>query len=156
MRRFWILCILPVWNYSAGCIEASLHMDDREEGERRIAEVRAQVDETGTWPHVEWWTDAQDPLGGWLDFESRPWVSAARGSGDCEDAMALAEEILSGYVTRRAYIRHAAGSHAALLWHTSDGWVVITNMVLLPRYYDTPEEAALSLFGDATEDIIID
>ncbi|MDK1020047.1 MAG: hypothetical protein QGD90_00225 [Candidatus Hydrogenedentes bacterium] len=156
MSRFWFLFLWPAITYPIGCGEALMHVGDRGEGEQRIEDARAEVDASGTWPVAEWWTDKQDPLGGWLDFASKPWVSAARGSGDCEDAMVLAEAILSGHVTHRVYIKNSAGWHAVLVWHTSDGWAVITNMVLLPRYYDTAEEAARGLFGDATEDIIID
>lgn len=155
MSRLWFLFLMPVWSGAAGCVEAAMHLDDRAEGEQRIEDARAEVDASGTWPVAEWWADKQDPLGGWLDFASKPWVSAARGSGDCEDAMVLAEAILIGHETRRVFIEHGTGWHAVLLWHTSDGWVLITNMVLLPRYYDTAEDAARSLFGDATEDIII-
>jgi hypothetical protein len=151
MRRVWFLVLLPIWNFSAGCVEACLHWDDRDEGYQRIAEVRAEIEETCAWPVIEWWTDKGDTIG----FESYPWVTAARGYGDCEDAMALAEEILEGYVTCRAYIKHPGGWHAVLLWQTSDGWSVITNMVHMPRYYETAREAAFSLYGDATEDIIL-
>jgi len=155
MQRFWFLVILPLWNGSAGCLEASMHLDDRDEGVRRIEETRVEIAETGAWPHIEWWTDEADPLGGWFDFTSIPWVSAARGSGDCDDAMALAEAILRGYETLRVFVESSRGWHAALLWHTPGGWVVISNMVLLPWIADTAEEVAYMIFGSDTQDVFI-
>lgn len=155
MRRFWFLVLLPVWSDSLGCLEALPRLDDRDEGHARITEVRAEIDETGAWPCVEWWTDKQDPAGGLLDFASQPWLSAARGSGDCDDAMVLAEEILYGYETLRAYVETARGWHAVLLWHAEEGWRVISNMVLLPWIALTPEAVADMIFGSDTLDVII-
>lgn len=156
MRKLWVLYLWPVWSYGLGCAEAGCHLDDREEGERRIAEVRAAVEETGEWPVITWWTPRSDPLAGWLDFGSLPWVSAARGSGDCDDAMLLAEEILEGYETRRAFVWAGSRSHAMLLWKVGSVWYIISNMVCQPTVCLTPEDAARIWFGDATTSIIID
>lgn len=152
MRRFWFLFVLPIWSNTLSCVEALPHLQDMDEGRARIAEVRAEVDETGTWPFVEWWTDKEDSF---LDFASRPWVSAARGSGDCEDAMVLARVILQSYETLRVYVETSRGWHAALLWHTPAGWVVISNMVLLPWIAATAAGVAAMIFGSDTLDMII-
>lgn len=152
MRRFWFLVLLPIWSDSLGCLEALPRLDDRNEGQQRIAEVRAEVAGAGTWPVVEWWTDKED---GFLDFASKPWVSAARGSGDCDDAMVLAREILRGYETLRAYVETAQSWHAVLLWHAEEGWRVISNMVLLPWIALTPDAVADMIFGSDTLDVFI-
>ena len=156
MRRFVILHLWPIWCYSAGCVEAGCHLDDRNEGEQRIVEVRAVVAETGEWPAITWWTPAPDPLGGSLDFGSLPWVSAARGGGDCEDAMLLAEEILRGQETRRVFISGEGRSHTMLLWKVGSYWYIITNMICYPSVYTDPEQAARWWYGDKTTSVIID
>jgi hypothetical protein len=159
MRRLWLLfwmgVLWPSCSAVVGCVESIWYLPQYEEGQARIEEVRAEVYETGTWPHVEWWSDRQDPLGGFFDFASRPWVSAARGSGDCDDAMVLAEEILRGYHTLRVFVESSLGWHAALLWLTSNGWVVISNMVLLPWIANSPAEVAAMIFGSDTINIFI-
>lgn len=155
MDWLWLFFIWPLVSFSVGGCEALMHLDDLSEGRQRIADVRATVDATGEWPKVAWWSYREDPLGGLLDFASRPWVSAARGSGDCEDAMLLAEGILSGHDTRRAYVSRGGRGHSLLLWRNGSYWYIIDNMVCLPIAYDTPEEAGRDYYGDQTEVVII-
>lgn len=153
MRRFWLLHLWSAWSFSVGCVEAGCHIGDRSEGLARIRAVRAHVEDTGEWPAITWWTPKAD---GGLDFASWPWVSAARGYGDCDDAMILAESILKGYDTRRAFVFAGERGHAMLLWKVGSYWYVVNNMVCTATLCTTPEEAARLYFGDATTDIIID
>ena len=153
MKRLWFLIIFPAWSNGIGCLEALTRLDDRDAGTQRIADVREQVDEAGIWPHVEWWSDKED---GVLDFASKPWVSAASGHGDCDDAMVLAEKILEGYETLRAFVESANGWHAVLIWRIGDYYGVISNMVLFPWRAATPEAVVNMIFGSDTLDWVIE
>lgn len=155
MRRFWFLFLMPIWSNTLSCMEALPRLDDRDEGQRRIEEVREEVAESGTWPFIDWWRGRQDPLNGYLDFASRPWVSAARGSGDCEDATVLAMFILQRYETLRASVVSTFGRHSVLLWRTVDGWRVISNMILLPWVALSPWAVADMIFGSDTISVFI-
>ncbi len=139
MKRFWFLFLWPVFSDSIGCVESLQYLPERDFGEQRIQEVRQEVEDAG-WPYVDWWSDKKD---GFLDFASEAWVSAAHGHGDCDEAMVLAEEILRAYETIRAFTEN----HVVLLWQTPGGWMMISNMVLLPWIAPTPQELMELVFG---------
>lgn len=70
-----------------------------------------------------------------VDFVSIPWVTVARKRGDCDDFMALWEEILKGLgVTKKVSVRSKDGrGHAMLLFNPtgSKTWYILSNTRVL-------------------------
>lgn len=153
MRRFWCLYLWPIWSGTLGCVEAVGYVGRLDEGRERIREARAVVAETGEWPEIDWWTPEPEGL---LDYGSWPIVSATRGSGDCDDAMLLAETILVGQETCRAFVSSSTVDHIVLLWKVGSYWYIISNMTCYSTRHTTPEAAAWEIYKEDTTSIIID
>jgi hypothetical protein len=87
---------------------------------------------------------------------SRPYVTASRWRGDCEDFALLSREILKGY--KRCVLAMCHGwregkrrGHAVLLVYEEGRWRVMSNMYRMDSY-ETMEKAAESTYGEKTID----
>ncbi len=94
-----------------------------------------------------------DPLGGALDYASRPWVSFARKSGDCDDMAALAEQVLKGKYpeVRRAQtnVSIRKGHVIVVMRDNEDKWWMMSNQNCKGSFPDA-ETAIRSYYGDRT------
>lgn len=70
-----------------------------------------------------------------VDFVSFPWVTVARKRGDCDDFMALWENVLESLgVTKKVSVRSTAGGgHAMLLFNPKESktWYILSNTRVL-------------------------
>ena len=119
--------VLPVWNWVASSLEALLYLRRRREALAVLRSLRDLPDghALSRWYESMGFVWRSDPLRGLLDFASRPWVSIARGRGDCDDMMLIAEFALEGRYDEghRAFVYDAAGSgHALYVLRKGDRW----------------------------------
>jgi len=120
--------VVPTWNFVLCNLEALLWIGPRAAGLRVLRDARAIVHtprELADWYKRQGFRWRADPLWGFLDFSSKPWVSALRNTGDCDDMMVLSAAILFGRLeTVRGYAYSKdGGSHAVLLALRGDGTV---------------------------------
>ena len=87
---------------------------------------------------------------------SRPWLTATRWRGDCEDFALLSWEILKGYKRCVMAVCHGRRDgkrvgHAILLVYEEGQWRVMSNMYRQASY-ESMEKAAESVYGNKTID----
>lgn len=129
---------------------------DRAKMVKGVEELRESCD---TGEDLEAWYEEvgfawkEDPLGGVLDYASRPWVSFARKSGDCDDMATLAEYVLKGKYpeVRRAQTNVSLREgHLVVVMRDNDGkWWMMSNQNCKGSFPDA-ETAVRSYYGDRT------
>lgn len=131
------------------------NLDKREEGKRIINEARASVIDTMSlegWycrNGFKWKKDV-------VNCYSKPWLTAARRGGDCEDIALLSWEILKG--KKRCIMATCHGrkdgkrrGHAVLLVYEDAMWRVMSNMYRTTKHLSI-EKAAESVYKENTID----
>lgn len=155
MQRIFYAWLVPAWNWIASGVEALLWLHHRRTALETLATLE-DFDALATWAALVGYHWRQDPLWGWLDYASCPWVTVARRAGDCDDAMMLAEIVAAktpAFEARRCYLKATDGRrHAMLLLHAlDDRWYVSSNLRPLSGPHDSADDAARSWYDDKTE-----
>lgn len=154
--RYFIFEIFhPLVNIVVSNIEALRYLFRRKLAKHDLLKIREElifVEDIAFWysqRNFEW---KSDPLGGWLDFTSKPWVSVAKNHGDCDDMMAVAEFILRPSVDEghRAFSYSYGGSgHAMYVVRTGAEWKLVSNQRVRGGFTD-PQQAVRSFYGGDT------
>lgn len=147
--------LLPIWNFVWSNLEALCHLSKRRTSIDIVNALR--LDTTSAALLGKWYTDKgftwqQDPLSGFLDFSSKPWVSVARNRGDCDDMMVLSEYALEDEYEEchRCYVYSSdGGSHAICLLMQDSSWFVMSNQHLMGPF-TTRDSAIRRYYHDKT------
>jgi len=93
----WYRYLQKFWNLIPSSIEALWYIRKRRLGAKRLKMLKVLGDKPTIVERImrsygfQW---RRDPLWGKLDYHSKPWVTCARGAGDCDDFACLWAEIL--------------------------------------------------------------
>ncbi|MHC5054601.1 MAG: hypothetical protein ACYTKD_07780 [Planctomycetota bacterium] len=147
--------IVPAWNWVASSLEALLYLRQRAQAHAVLRSLRDLPDghALSRWYESTGFAWRSDPLGGLLDFASRPWVSVARGRGDCDDMMVIAESVLKPRYDegRRCFVYDEdARGHALYVVRQGDSWYAASNQSFLGPY-GSAAEAAECFYGPRTK-----
>lgn len=139
----------------SGGLEALFNMKRRAWGLHLIEKARRTVHDTNGLD--EWYLEygfkwRKDRV----NCYSRPWLTASRMCGDCEDFALLSWEILKGKKRCVMAICHGRkdgkkSGHAILLVREAGLWLVMSNM-RRGKAFDFMEDAAESVYGKETVD----
>jgi predicted transglutaminase-like cysteine proteinase len=141
--------------FLSGGIEGLLNAKRKQWGMHLIKEARKKVNDTITlkaWYSEYGFVWRKDKI----NCYSKPWLTAAKWGGDCEDFALLSWEVLRGNKKCVMAVCHGRKDgkrrgHAILLVYEDDQWRVMSNMYRLASY-DSKEKAAESVYGDKTVD----
>jgi hypothetical protein len=120
-----------IWNPVIANIESAF-WGRTKAGDALFSELRAKAPEVYTISGMlnakgfQW---SGDPLGGSLDYRSFPRVTCARKRGDCDDYMALWEELLRGY--GQCWYMHTFSKdsgHAMCVFETNGMFYLLSNL----------------------------
>jgi hypothetical protein len=146
--------VVPPWYWVASSIEALLHLRRRSAAVAILRSIRDLPDgETlSRWYEASGFGWRPDPLHGLLDFASKPWVSVAKGYGDCDDMMLIAELALK----RRYDEGHRCftytsdgGGHATYIVRAGALWYVMSNRRFVGPF-DCVKRASEFFYGTRT------
>ncbi len=148
-------CWRPICNFILSSLEAPFWWSKRKDAQEVLKALRVE----GT-PKtlLQWYQEVefkwrQDPLKGFLDFSSKPWVSIARHAGDCDDMMVIAESVLKGRYSEVGYkasIKRDDGrGHAIYVVLSDDNWRVFSNTVSVSGFTSLAD-ALKWFYGDRT------
>ena len=154
--RFFLFRIWrPITSFLLSNLEALWYVFRRREAMRDLRRVRDEVifvRDISFWYSQHEFEWKPDPAGGAIDFVSKPWVSVAKNSGDCDDMMAIALFVLKSKVDelhRASTYKTTGGGHAVVVARTGDAWTLITNQYVREGFA-SPQDAVKSWFGDET------
>jgi hypothetical protein len=146
--------IVPAWNWVASSLEALFYLRRRREALAVLRSLRDLPDghALSRWYESTGFAWRSDLLRGLLDFASRPWVSVARGRGDCDDMMLVAECVLEPRYDdgRRCFVYDETGSgHALYVVRQGNRWYAASNQRFLGPF-GSADEAAECHYGPRT------
>lgn len=147
--------VAKVYMFLSGGIEGLFNSKRKQWGEHLIEKARLTVRNTtslAAWYKEYGFVWHKDTI----NCYSRPWLTASRWHGDCEDFALLSWEILKGYKRCVMAVCHGRkdgkrAGHAILLVYEGGWWWVMSNMYRLGSY-ETIEKAAESVYGEKTID----
>ena len=147
--------VVPLWNLIASSLEALFYLRRRPEALAVLRSLRGMPDghALSRWYDSAGFIWQSDPFHGFLDFASKPWVSVAKGHGDCDDMMLIAEFALEGRYDEghRCFVYDSDGSgHALYILRQGDRWYAASNQSFLGPY-DSATKAAECFYGPLTK-----
>jgi hypothetical protein len=147
--------VSKVYAFISGGIEGLFNSKRKKWGQHLIDKARLTVNDTlslAAWYRKYVFVWQRDTF----NCYSRPWLTAARWHGDCEDFALLSWEILKNKKKCVMAVCHGTregkwAGHAILLVYEDDRWRVMSNMYRMDSY-ETLEKAAESVYGKETID----
>jgi hypothetical protein len=153
----WFRVVEPVWNFIVSNLEALRYIGRRSDAKQKLANLKGTIQRAEDMPL---WYDmvdfrwSSDPMGGLIDFHSKPWVSVVKNRGDCDDMAYLSRYLLRDLYDRAILMTvwTAEGKgHAILIVHDEDVpdvWIVMSNQHM--HKFTTYEAAVRFFYGDQT------
>lgn len=142
IARVWLRHLEPTWHRIPAGIQAWC-MGKRAEVEGRLilSKLRAlapstpQISRELAAMNFEW---TQDPAGGLLDFIQHPWVTCARGKGDCDDWARLWSAVLKGHgqVEELVCVSKSGSAHRMTVFTRNGRSTLLSNLSV---HSDVPE-----------------
>jgi len=154
--------VVRIWNLFWGSLETLFYLRRRRNAKTELQRMRDYIKKL---PRIlkpsrleEWYKKREmtwraDPLGGWLDFTSKPWVTVTKNKGDCDDFAEIAWYALKDDYDNASIIAIAAAGgkepHAVFVAGAGSAWIVMSNTDFLGQL-DTRDKAIRRFFGDKT------
>ena len=152
---FFFRVLLPIWNFVWSNLEAMCRLRKRATSVNAAKALRRDALSAvllGKWYIDKNFTWEQDPLSGFLDFSSKPWVSIARNRGDCDDMMVFSEYVLKNEYDEghKGFIYASDGrSHAVYLFRSGEEWFMMSNQ-FVQGPFSSRDDAIKITFGEKT------
>jgi len=163
---YWLLYRIwrPIRDFVCGNLEA-LFQRGKNDALDDLDIIRSAVARTQNAQLLQkWYADRvfvwkSDPFKGRLDYVSKPWVSVARGYGDCDDMMAIAEYVLApirGEGHRASTYSEDGSGHAVYVFQNGFGlrWEMMSNQYHKGPFV-SPEQAVRTCYGEDTSRMYI-
>jgi len=131
----WNKYVEPLYNWIPANIQALWYIKSRSRGRKTLAvleQTAPNFKSIVTYLSVSGWKWQSDPLGGALDFTSKPWVICAKKGGDCDDFARLWHHLLKPHgkveyvITAKKY-----SFHEMMIFTQGDMCYLFSNLKLL-------------------------